>query len=67
MKTIDQATAPAALRELTTVESLAVSGSGVNYQFPGNGSRSPSATYGVPVPPPIWVGPPLRRPPNFQF
>lgn len=70
MKTIDQATAPAALRELTTVEFLAVSGGGGNYHFPGNGSRSPSATYGVPLPPPIPVAPAPTMPPmdlNYQF
>ena len=74
MMNMHQATAPAALRELTTIESLAVSGGVVSYCFrgphgAGGGSRAPSAVHGVPVAPPLPVAPAPTRPPldlNFQ-
>ena len=70
MSNLNQATAPAAPRELTAIESLGVSGGGVSYYFPGphgagSGSRTPSATHGVPVAPSITAAPAPGEPLNF--
>ena len=70
MTNMTPAIAPATLRETTAAESLAVSGGGVNHYFPGpygagSGRRTPSATYGVPVAPPIPSAPSPAVPPTW--
>lgn len=69
MTNLTHTTASAAPRELSPAESLAVAG-GIGgcrlgpYATGGN-PPTPSPTYGVPVPPPIWLGPaPTPMPPN---
>jgi len=69
MTNLTHTTASAALRELSSAELLAVSG-GTSGRYPGPYSTggnppAPSPTYGVPVPPPVWLGPaPTQPPPN---
>ena len=73
MTNTKHATASATLRELSPAESLAVSGGrGGHYPGPygtGGNPPMPSPIYGVPVPPPVWLGPAPTQPPlnNYLF
>ncbi|MYG13662.1 MAG: hypothetical protein F4171_12855 [Gammaproteobacteria bacterium] len=67
MTNLTHTTASAALRELSPAESLAVSG-GMGGCHPGpyatgGNPPTPSPTHGVPIPPPVWLGPGSTQPP----
>ena len=73
MTNLTYTSASVALRELSSAEFLAVSGGTSGYcpgpYGTGGNPPTPSPTYGVPVPPPVWLGPgpSPRRFHNRQF